>query len=149
MKPMHIAKSLLVAVLQTICFLGGWALLVSVARSYGRFPPELFFGITTYYGAVWIVSLFVVCGVVALAVSKPLMRWGVICIGLVAWLIWLWPSFDSRPFAMPTFFALGAVLLILGTGVAIPLLTRATSNRTRGQTNGDAAEQPATAGESK
>lgn len=134
---MNIAMAVLVAAAQTISFLGLWDLAVSVARSNGRFSPELFFGITIYYGTIWIVSLFVVCGLVALLVPKTLIRWSTICIGLLAWLTWLAPSFDSRPFAMPAFFALGAGILILGTGVAIPFLTQSAARLAARQSNGE------------
>ena len=109
---------------QMIAFLSLWAAMVAVARSCSRYPPELFFGITIYYATIFLLCLFVVCGVIALLSTKSLMRWGTIVTGLLGWLCWLWPSFDSRPFAMPTFFVLGATLLIFGTGIGVPRLRR-------------------------
>lgn len=124
MKAIPLLGTLFVIATQTITFLGLWSWMVSIARSHDRFPPELFLGITIHYGSIWIVSLFIVCGLVAFLSTKPLMRWIPIFAGLLAWLFWLWPSFDSRPFAMPSFFALGATILIVGTGFGIPCFRR-------------------------
>jgi Na+/melibiose symporter-like transporter len=107
-----------------IAFLTLWGAMVAVARSYGRFPPELFFGITIYYATIIILCIFVVCGVVAFLSTKSVVRWCVILAGVLGWLLWLWPSFDSRPFAMPAFFVLGTTLLIFGTGFGVPSLRR-------------------------
>lgn len=132
MKTPLIAKTLLVVLLQTGTFLVAWTAMVSIARWQGRFPPELFFGMTTYYGTLWITSTFAICGVVAMMFTKPILRWCAICAGVVAWLVWLWPSFDSRPYAMPAFFALGALILTIGSGLVIPLMERNTSRENNG-----------------
>jgi len=109
---------------QMIAFLTLWGGIVAVARSHGRFPPELFFGITIYYATIFLLSIFVVCGVVSYQSNKSLVRWVTILAGVLGWLFWLWPSFDSRPFAIPAFFALGTTLLILGSGFGVPRLRR-------------------------
>jgi hypothetical protein len=124
MKAIPVIGTLSIIAAQMIAFLGLWTAMVAVARSYGRFPPELFFGITIYYGFMFIVGIFIISGLVAYLSTKPFVRWGTIFAGLVGWLFWLWPSFDSRPFAMPAFFALGTLLLIVGTGFGVPGIRR-------------------------
>ena len=136
MKAALIAKALLVVFLQTAVFLGAWAAMVSIARSQGRFPPELFFGVTIYYGTIWITSIFTVCGAVALVAAKPIVRWSTISVGVFVWLLWLWPSFESRPFAMPAFFALGMVILTIGSGFVIPLMRRRKHRKINGEQAG-------------
>ena len=129
MKAIPVIGTLSIIIAQAIAFLALWSAMVAVARSYGRFPPELFFGITIYYGLMIIVGIFIICGVVAHIFTKSLVRWGAVSVGLVAWLFWLWPSFDSRPFAMPAFFGLGTMLLITGTGFGVPRLRRYSDHR--------------------
>ena len=119
--------------MQTIAFIGMWSAMVIIARSQGRYPPELFFGITIYYGLIWIIGLFIVCGIVANLTCKPFATWAVIFTGLLSWLIYLWPSFDSRPFAMPSFFALGVVILTCGTGLGLQYLRRHTEQKIQGE----------------
>ena len=109
---------------QIIAFLTLWSAAVAVARAYGRFPPELFFGVTFHYASIGILCLFLVCGVVAFLSTKSVVRWGTIMAGVVVWLLWLWPAFDSRPFAMPALFALGTTLLCVGSGFGVPCFRR-------------------------
>jgi hypothetical protein len=124
MKAIPVIGTFTIIVAQIIAFFGLWGAMVAIAQSYDRFPPELFFGITIYYGSIFIVGVFIVCGLVAFLSTKSLVRWGTISAGVLAWLLWLWPSFDSRPFAMPSFFALGTTLLIVGSGFGVPRLRR-------------------------
>lgn len=120
-------RFILVIISQALIFLGGWALIASLGRSFGRFPAELSFGLTIYFGALWIISIFVVCGALAYFMSSVTLRWGAIIVGLISWGIVLWPSFASRPYATPVFFTLGATLLIWGTGFVIPRLRSAST----------------------
>jgi len=129
MKAIPVIGTFTIIVAQMIAFLWLWSAMVDAARSYGRFPRELFFGITIYYSTIFILGLFIVCGLVAFLSAKPLLRWGTIFAGLLGWLLCLLPSFDSRPFAMPSFFALGTMLLIVGSGIGVPCLRRYSDRR--------------------
>ncbi|TDU62544.1 hypothetical protein EI77_04645 [Prosthecobacter fusiformis] len=112
--------------LQIVIFFVSWSLMVKIARNLDRFRPELFFGITLSYGAIGMVFLFVICGIVTSITKQARLYWSAIFLGLALWLAWLFPSFSSRPYSMPAFFMLGSTLLILGSGVVLPrLLQRA------------------------
>lgn len=137
MKVVPIVAVLLIMLAQTMTFILLWNLIVTIARSHGRFPREIFFGITISYGAIWIICLFVACGLVAFLTSKPQLKWTAIFAGLLAWLAWLWPSFESRPYALPAFFALGATILVTGTGFGIPYFRRLATRISAKETNGD------------
>ena len=95
-----------------------------IARSSDRFPPELFIGTTIHYGTLLVITLFIICGVAALIANNPIVKWSAIIAGIFAWLLWLWPAFGSHPLAMPAFFALGSVILVVGTSLGIPLIKR-------------------------
>lgn len=90
-----------------------------IARWYNRFPQEFFFGITIYYGAIFLIGLFIVCGAISYLASGSFVRWFPIVVGLLAWLAWFWPSFETRPIAMPSIFAIGSLILIVGSGFGI------------------------------
>lgn len=122
MKAVPIVGVFLVVVTQAITFRLLWNSMVTIARSHDRFPREIAFGITIHYGAIMVVGLFIACGLVSFLTSKIRLRWGAIFIGLLAWAIFLLPSLDSRPYAVIAFFALGAAILIVGTGFGVPYL---------------------------
>ncbi len=140
MKAVPIVGVLLVMVTQTIAFVVLWNWIVANARLYDRFPQEIAFGLTIHYGSIMIVGLFVACGLVAFLTSKPRLRLYSIFTGLFAWAFFLWPALDSRPYALPVFFALGATILIGGTGFGVPyfqgLSARIAASETNGEQNG-------------
>lgn len=119
-------RTLGVIILQIVTFFVSWSLMVKIARDLDRFPPALFFGIALYYGMIGMASLFVICGMVTAITKQARIYWSAIFLGLALWLVWLFPSFESRPYSMPAFFILGSTLLVLGSGVVLPrLLQRA------------------------
>ena len=124
-------KALGVTALQIVAFAISWNAMVSLARSYGRFPPELFFGITILNGFVFISGLFLVCSMVS-AFQGIRFSLSLMLAGSSIWIFWLYPSFESRPISMPSFCAGGVILLVFGSGIVVPFICR------RGK--GDSAE---------
>jgi len=124
MKAKPIVGTLLIIAIQIAAFLGLMSAMTMIARSYNRFPPEIFFGVTLYYGTILIIGLFMVCGLISFWATRSFVQWCPIFIGLLAWFSWLWPSFGTRPFAMPSIFILGAVILIFGSGFGVSYFRR-------------------------
>ena len=97
--------------------------MANVAKRLDRFPPELFLRITILNGIAMIGVLFFICSVLS---ALLLRRAGllVLATAIGLWLFWLFSSFDSRLIAMPVFFSIGSIELMLGSGVLIPSLRR-------------------------
>jgi len=133
MKAKPIVGALLVIVTQVVTFLGLMSAMAMIARWHNRFPPEIFFGVTLYYGTILIIGLFIVCGLISFLSTRPFAQWCAIFAGLLAWLSWLWPSFETRPFAMPSIFILGAVILIIGSGFGVPYFRRMGGRKNNGE----------------
>lgn len=130
-----IVATLAVVITQIAVFLYGWHFLVEAARSSGRFPRELAFGITLYYGTFIVLTTFVVCSLVTAITRRRRWYWRAILIGLALWLLWLWPSFDTRPIAGPSFFVLGAIVLILGSAMILPRIVTGQVNSAHSTSN--------------
>ena len=106
-----------------------WEISVRIARSIGRFPPDIFFEITFGSG----VALFSLFALIATFTALRLRTIGesLMVVGALvfAWILWLLPSLSGRPIALPIFIIIGVSVLATVSGVIMPLWSRAEYQR--------------------
>ncbi len=110
-----------VPVIQIGMFIMGWSVLVAWAESLGRFKPQ-WFELEFLYGFFTMSVLFVLSSILHAFSTRVHVNWITMILGLFFWSIPLLSALDSRPIAIPVFILLGSVILVIGTGFALPIL---------------------------
>ncbi len=115
----------LVVVMQIFLFVFIWEWLVAGSTESGRGQRGgVGFGITVYYGAMILGCIFLIASLVSAIARRPLTRWLTI-VGLMAgWSTWIVSSLSSYPVRGSVYFSLGALILIGGSGIVLPIMCR-------------------------
>lgn len=126
MKGSGIIAVILVAAIQTLLFVFIWDWIVAVATDFGREQRGgTAFGITVYYGAFVLGFTFLIASAVSAVTARNFTRWSVIGGLLVGWSAWVVPSLSSYPIRGSVYFFLGALILIFGSGIVVPIVSKA------------------------
>ena len=114
--------SFIALVVKIIAFGLSWQLAALWARRLERFPRDILSGIFFTNGFFfYVIICFLITGAgFYLRNFKKVSLF--ICASLFLWSIYLAQAFESRPFAVPTFFILGAVILLTGSRIQIARL---------------------------
>lgn len=145
MKISKVIAVALVVITQIFLFAFIWNWLVAVAADSGRGQRGgVGFGITIYYGAIMLAFIFLIASVVSAIARRRKTRWLTIVGLLAVWSTWIFPSLSSYPVRGPVHLSLGALILITGSGILLPILIRAIERLIGGSGRGK-AERPPTA----
>lgn len=125
-----------ILLVQMTAFSQIWSTIVSLAVEQGRTQRGgVAIGITILYGYYFFAPACLVASLFAGWVSSFKGRWIAILVCLGAWVAWLSPSFSEYPNRMSAFVAVGAFILLFGSGVLMPLVIRVMRTRATGRTN--------------
>ena len=114
-----------VVAIQILLFVFIWYWLVDIAADSDREQRGgVAFGITVYYGAIILGFVFLVASVVSAVAHRRATRWLVIGGLLVGWILWTYPSLSIYPIRGSAYLSLGALILIAGSGILLPMLNR-------------------------
>jgi hypothetical protein len=150
MKASAIIATIVVIVVQILVFVFAWNWLVDAAADAGREQRGgVAFGVTVHFGVFLISFAFVVGSSVSAITSRQLIRWATIGLLVAVWSLYVAPSISSYPIRGSAFYFLGCLILVIGSGIIIPLLDRVVNrgfSPTRPTDSEQAgADQPATA----
>lgn len=125
MKASGVIATIVVIAVQILLFVFAWNWLVDAAVDAGREQRGgVAFGVTVHFGVFLISFAFVVGSAVSAITSRRLIRWSTIGLLVAVWSLYVAPSFSSYPIRGSAFYFLGCLILVIGSGVTIPLLDR-------------------------
>ena len=120
---MKFLSSLAISAIQFLLFVLLWDAAVNHAASIGHGQRGgVAFGITVLLGAWSAGGMFLIGSIVGGLVQSFRIRWSVFGALLAGWTSLLWSSLDSYPVRAGVFFALGASILVVGSGVIAPFI---------------------------
>lgn len=125
MKATGVIAIIVVIAVQILLFVFAWHWLVDAAVESGREQRGgVAFGVTVHYGVILIGCAFAIGSTVSAITSRSLIRWSTIGLLVAVWSLYVVPSLSSYPIRGSVFYSLGCLILVIGSGIIVPLLDR-------------------------
>jgi hypothetical protein len=123
MKLSGLIAVLLAVPIQIILFGLIWDRLVGISLEMGRpLPVGVHYGIGIYFNYRLLGLGVLVASIVSASTQPAKIRWLTLGGILLGWIWWTLPMLSGRPIRGSTFMILGGMILILGSGLLVPLL---------------------------
>lgn len=114
-----------VTFLQATIFFLGWSFALEQAGSLGRFPRGgVAIGITFYWGFRLFIAACVLSGGLVVWLRSPFVRTASTLCVWAGWSAFLAPAIPEYPYRAGTFWAMGSLILLGGSVIALPRLSR-------------------------